>query len=113
MDNPIVPTTPTTPVAQKPETKNPAFKVGDIVRVITRSFEEKKINPAPFEGIVMAFGGSGTDRTFTVRKIGTNQVAVEKIFPVKSPYIESVKVIKNTRVRRAKLYYLRQRRNIT
>lgn len=86
-----------------------AFKVGDMVKVTTRSLDEKKAHATIFEGIVIATRGQGSGRTFIVRKVSSAGVAVEKIFPLVSPYIENIKVIKSTRVRRAKLYYLRKK----
>jgi large subunit ribosomal protein L19 len=62
-----------------------------------------------FEGIVIAFGGSGARRTFTVRKISSG-VGVERIFPLHSPRLDTIEVIRYGRVRRAKLFYLRRLR---
>ena len=87
------------------------FKAGDLIRVTTRNPEENKVHATPFEGIVIALRGQDTGRTFTVRKIGADKVAVERIFPLNSPAIESIKVVKNGHVRRAKLYYLRNKKN--
>ena len=87
------------------------FKAGDLIRVTTRNPEENKVHATPFEGIVIALRGQSTGRTFTVRKIGADKVAVERIFPLNSPAIESIKVVKNGHVRRAKLYYLRNKKN--
>lgn len=91
--------------------KNLTFKVGDLVRVTTRNPEENKVHATPFEGIVIALRGQGSGRTFTVRKIASDKVAVERIFPLNSPSIENVKVTKTGSVRRAKLYYLRNHKN--
>lgn len=85
-----------------------AFKIGDLVKVTTRTLDEKKVHATTFEGIVIATRGQNSGRTFTVRKVASAGVAVERIFPLASPYIESIKVIKSTKVRRAKLYYLRK-----
>lgn len=94
-------------------TKDPrqkfTFKVGDLVRVTTRDIQDTKAHPSSFEGTVLAMHGRAIDRTFTVRKIATGNVAVERIFPINSPSIQDIKVIKAaSRVRRAKLYYLRK-----
>ena len=89
--------------------ENVQFTVGDLVRVTTRNPGETKIHGTPFEGIVISLRGQGTGRTFIVRKIATNKVAVERIFPINSPSIESIKVVKGGHVRRAKLYYLRKK----
>lgn len=83
------------------------FKIGDVVKVTTRSGEEKKVHATTFEGMVIATRGQNSGRSFTVRKVASAGVAVERIFPLASPYVESIKVIKSTKVRRAKLYYLR------
>lgn len=84
-----------------------AFKIGDVIRVTTRSGEEKKVHATTFEGMVIAIRGQNSGRTFTVRKVASAGVAVERIFPLAAPYVESIKVLKSTKVRRAKLYYLR------
>lgn len=85
------------------------FKVGDIVKVSTRDLQEKKVHPTAFEGVVIAFGSRGENRTFTVRKIASDKIAVERIFPINSSTIESIKVIKSGHVRRAKITYLRKK----
>ncbi len=70
--------------------------------------EGSKSRVQNFEGVVIAISaGAGMDKTFTIRKI-SNGIGVERIFPINSPNIESIKVIKKGRVRRAKLYYLRE-----
>ena len=94
-------------IAKESEKSN--FKVGDLVRVTSRDTEDNKVHAAPFEGIVIALRGKDSGITFTVRKIATNKVAVERIFPLNSPAIEDIKIIKSGNVRRAKLYYLRNR----
>lgn len=85
------------------------FEVGDIVKVITRDVKENKIHSAPFEGTVIAKRGSDENQMFTVRKVSVSKVAVEKIFPLNSPIIADIKIIKKGKVRRAKLYYLRKK----
>jgi large subunit ribosomal protein L19 len=85
------------------------FKVGDLVKVTTRDPKENKVHATPFEGIVIAFRGTGDSKTFTVRRVGAMKVAIERIFPFKSPAIESIKVIKSNNVQQAKLYYLRKK----
>lgn len=86
------------------------FKVGDIIRVFTKSTEDKKVHATSFEGVVMALRGEKTDKTFTVRKNASDGVAVEKIFTLASPSIEKIDIVKSTVVRRAKLYYLRNKK---
>lgn len=85
------------------------FKVGDIVKVSTRDPQEKKVHSSAFEGVIISQKGTSTDRTFTVRKKATDGVFVERIFPLESPTIEKIQVIKQNDVRRAKLYYLRKK----
>ena len=89
----------------KTETVN--FKPGDTVSVGVRVTEGSRSRVQLFDGVVIAqSAGSGTSKTFTVRKI-SNGIGVERIFPYHSPIIDSVKVLKKGKVRRAKLYYLR------
>ena len=92
------------------KTPNWSFKVGDLVMITTKDPQDNKVHATPFEGMVIAIRGDGeANRTFTVRKLASDKVAVERIFPLNSPYIQTVKVIKETKVRRAKLYYLRNK----
>ncbi len=86
----------------------PAFSVGDTIKVHTKIIEGEKQRIQLFEGIVLAIKGSGTRKTFTVRRI-SNGIGVEKIFPLHSPNIAKIDVIKTGSVRRAKLYYMRER----
>ena len=86
----------------------PKFKSGDTLNVGVKVVEGEKSRVQNFEGVVIAIlAGAGMDKTFTIRKI-SNGIGVERIFPINSPNIESIKVIKKGRVRRAKLYYLRE-----
>ena len=87
----------------------PDFKVGDTVRVSYKIVEGGKVRTQPFQGIVIAMKGAGSSKTFTVRKIGADNVGVERIFPFQSPNIDKIKLMKRGKVRRAKLYYLRER----
>ncbi|MHB0963757.1 MAG: 50S ribosomal protein L19, partial [Gemmatimonadaceae bacterium] len=80
---------------------------GDTVRVNVRVKEGDKERLQAFEGVVIARKGEGVSKTFTVRKI-SNGVGVERIFPLHSPMLESVSVVRRGRVRRAKLFYLRE-----
>ena len=85
----------------------PVFRSGDTINVGVKVIEGNKTRVQNFEGVVIAISsGGGMDKTFTIRKI-SNGVGVERIFPINSPNIDSIKVIKKGRVRRAKLYYLR------
>ena len=91
------------------EGKNvPEFKAGDTVRVAVRIKEGDKTRVQNFEGLCIAIRGQGTGRSFIVRKIGANSVGVERIFPLYSESIESIEVLRRGRVRRAKLFYLRE-----
>lgn len=87
----------------------PPFKVGDTVRVSMMVKEGDKERTQPFEGVVIARRGSGTRETFTVRKISYG-IGVERIFPLHSPLINKIEVVKEGVVRRAKLYYLREKK---
>jgi len=83
------------------------FKPGDTVSVGVRVTEGSRSRIQLFDGVVIAkSAGAGTSKTFTVRKI-SNGIGVERIFPYHSPIIDSVKILKKGKVRRAKLYYLR------
>jgi len=84
----------------------PAFRSGDTLRVNVRVKEGDKERIQAFEGVCIARRGSGVSESFTVRKI-SNGVGVERIFPLHSPMIADIVVVRRGRVRRAKLYYLR------
>ena len=84
----------------------PEFRVGDTVRVDVKIVEGKRERIQAFEGTVIARKGSGISETFTVRKVSYG-VGVERIFPVHSPSIDKIVVIKKGKVRRAKLTFLR------
>ena len=85
----------------------PEFKSGDEVIVEMLAGKEKK-RLQTFQGLVIAKNGSGINKTFTVRKYSFG-IGVEKIFPVHSPLISDIKLVKRGKVRRAKLYYMRKR----
>jgi large subunit ribosomal protein L19 len=86
----------------------PPFRPGDTVRVHVKVVEGGRERTQVFEGTVIRRRGSGLGETFTVRRISYN-VGVERTFPVHSPRLEKIEVIKRGRVRRARLYYLRKR----
>jgi len=87
----------------------PEFKSGDTVSVGVKVIEGEKSRIQIFKGLVIAISaGSGMSKTFTVRKV-SNGVGVERIFPLHSPNLDSIDVVKKGKVRRAKLYYLRNR----
>jgi large subunit ribosomal protein L19 len=85
----------------------PEFRAGDTVRVNVKIREGDKSRIQAFEGVVIAIRRRGLGSTFTVRKVSFGY-GVERIFPLYSPIIETIQVVKKGRVRRAKLYYLRQ-----
>lgn len=87
----------------------PEFSPGDTVKVWVKIREGEKERVQAYEGVVIARSGSGLMESFTVRKISYGE-GVERVFPVLSPMIEKVEVLKRGKVRRAKLYYLRDRR---
>ena len=86
----------------------PQFRVGDTVKVSNRIKEGNRERTQIFEGTVIKIQGTGARKTFTVRKL-PNGVGVEKTFPIHSPNVEGVEVTRQGKVRRAKLYYLRER----
>ena len=85
----------------------PPFRAGDTLRVNVRVKEGDKERLQAFEGVCIARRGRGVSETFTVRKI-SNGVGVERIFPIHSPMVSEIVVVRRGRVARAKLYYLRQ-----
>lgn len=86
----------------------PDFRPGDKIRVEEKIVEQDKTRIQAFEGIVIARKGSAVSETFTVRKISHGE-GVERIFPLHSPFIKEIKLISRGKVRRAKLYYLREK----
>ena len=87
----------------------PAFRAGDTVRVHVRIIEGTRERVQAFQGVVLGISGSGVRRTFTVRKVSSG-IGVERIFPLHSPRIDNIEVVRYGRVRRAKLFYLRKLR---
>lgn len=92
-----------------PELSFKMFSVGDTVSVVQFIYEGGKERLQAFEGDVIAIRHNGASSMFTVRKIGAHNIAIERIFPLYSPIIKTVDIIRNGAVRRAKLYYLRNR----
>ncbi len=87
-------------------TEHPEFAPGDTIKVMVRVREGEKVRLQAFEGVCVGLKGGGISETFTVRKVSAG-VGVERIFPLHSPTIDSISVVRRGRVRRAKLYYLR------
>jgi large subunit ribosomal protein L19 len=99
---------PLIPIEQTQMKQNlPEFRPGDTVRVQVRLVEGTRERIQAFEGVVIALSGSGVRRTFTVRKMSYS-IGVERIFPLHSPTLDTIEVVRRGRVRRAKLYYLRK-----
>lgn len=86
----------------------PTFQVGDTIKLFTKIIEGEKQRIQAFEGIIIARKGAGTRATFTIRRISKG-IGVEKIIPINSPNIAKIEVLKQGYVRRAKLYYMRER----
>lgn len=86
----------------------PKFNVGDTVRISVNIKEGERERIQMFEGTVIARNGSGISETFTVRRVSYG-VGVERVFPINSPNVKDIKVIREGKVRRSKLYYLRNR----
>lgn len=95
---------------QVAEKNIPDFRGGDTLRVAVMIKEGDKQRVQNFEGVCIARRGEGTGETFIVRKIGANSVGVERIFPIYSDSIQEITVLRRGRVRRSKLFYLRERR---
>ncbi len=89
--------------------KIPSFQPGDTVRVNVRIKEGERERVQAYEGVCIARSGGGLQENFTVRKISYGE-GVERVFPVYSPMVEAVEIVRRGKVRRAKLYYLRDRR---
>jgi large subunit ribosomal protein L19 len=87
----------------------PDFQPGDTLQVNVKVIEGERTRVQAYEGVCIARNGGGLNESFTVRKISYGE-GVERVFPVYSPLIDSIKVVRRGKVRRAKLYYLRDRR---
>jgi large subunit ribosomal protein L19 len=87
----------------------PEFGPGDTVRIMVKVIEGDNVRTQAYEGVVIGRAGAGVNENFTVRKISYGE-GVERVFPVYSPYIAEIEVLRRGKVRRAKLYYLRGRR---
>lgn len=87
----------------------PDLQPGDTVNVKVRIVEGSRERVQPFQGVVIATKGSGINKKFTVRRVASHGIGVERTFLYHSPRIESIQVLRHAAVRRAKLYYLRER----
>lgn len=85
----------------------PAFRAGDTLRLGVEIKEGEKKRVQTFEGVVFGRSGNGVDATFTIRKLGANNIGVERIFPLYCESLQSIEVLRRGDVRRAKLNYLR------
>ena len=92
--------------AEQMKSELPAFQVGDTVRVSFKIVEGKTERVQAYEGLVIAIKNAGIGKTFTVRK-NSYGVGVERVFPLNSPRVEKVEVLRRGKVRRSKLYYIR------
>jgi large subunit ribosomal protein L19 len=95
-------------VASRTKTDIPDFRIGDTVNVSVKITEGDKERIQAFSGVVISRRGSGVSKTFTVRRIVNNE-GVERTFPLYSPRVTSIEVLRSGKVRRAKLYFLRER----
>ncbi|MGD9969881.1 MAG: 50S ribosomal protein L19 [Sulfuricurvum sp.] len=87
----------------------PEFRAGDTLRLAVKIKEGDKTRVQNYEGVCISLRGEGVSKTVTVRKIGANGVGIERIFPIYSESLEKIEVLRRGRVRRAKLFYLRDR----
>lgn len=90
------------------KTEMPKFEIGDTIRISVNIREGERERIQLFEGTVIARKGSGVSETFTVRRVSYG-VGVERVFPIHSPNVKGIEIIRRGRVRRAKLYFLRDR----
>jgi large subunit ribosomal protein L19 len=95
-------------VAENPNV--PKLQSGDTVRVFFKIIEGNRERVQRFDGVVMRMREGGPNASFTVRRIGADGVGVERTFPVRSPRIDRIEVVRHAHVRRNKLYFLRERR---
>lgn len=94
--------------AKYAKAEHPEFRPGDTIKVYVRVIEGDKERAQMFQGVVVNTRGSGTSRTFTVRKV-SDGIGVERIFPIHSPNISKIVIARRGKVRRAKLFYLRKK----
>lgn len=87
--------------------KDTELKIGDTLKITYKFKEGEKTKEQLFEGHLIKIRGEGENKMFTVRKVGKDKIGIERIFPISSPYISKIQVVKNGTVSRAKLYYIR------
>ena len=87
---------------------NPDFRAGDTIKVHVKVVEGNRSRVQVFQGVVIKVQGSGVGRTFTVRKV-VGGIGVERVFPLYSPMIDEVELVRRSKVRRAKLYFIREK----
>ncbi len=92
-----------------PEYKHPEIRPGDTVRVHVRIVEGARERVQIFNGLVLRISGTGKEQTFTVRRIASHGIGVERTFLLYSPRVEKIEIVRRAKVRRAKLYYMRGR----
>ena len=92
-----------------PEYQHPEMVPGDTVKVHVRIVEGNRERVQIFQGLVMGLNGAGVNRTVTVRRIASHGIGVERSFVLRSPRVEKIEVMRHGKVRRAKLYYMRER----
>ena len=88
----------------------PEFRTGDTIKIHYKIIEAEKTRIQPFEGIVISIKGKGESKTFTMRRIAADGVGVERIIPMHSPNISKIEIKRRGKVRKAKLYYLRDKK---
>jgi large subunit ribosomal protein L19 len=91
------------------EFKRPSFRAGDTLRLSIEIKEGEKTRIQKFEGTCISFRGEGVNKTFIIRKIGSNSIGVERIFPLYSESLKNIEVLRRGVIRRSKLFYLRDR----
>ena len=87
----------------------PELRIGDIVKVYNRIVEGKNERVQVYQGTIIGMKGTGPAKAITVRKIGAHGIGVERIFRIHAPRVEKIEIIRHSKVRRAKLYFLRDR----
>ena len=97
-------------VEQTPSQDHPQLAAGDTVKVHLRIVEGDRERVQIFQGVIIRLRGGGNDANFTVRRIASHGIGVERTFLLKSPRVEKIEVMRRAKVRRAQLYYLRDRR---